>query len=209
DCAQAHGALYKNKIVGGLSDAGCFSFYPGKNLGAFGEGGAVTANDEELIEKINVYKNQGSAVRYYHDVIGYNFRLDGIQGAVLSLKLKYIDEWTKARQKVAQKYFDGIKNDKIKMQEQPEWAKSVFHLFVVEVDDREKFRKYMDENGIGTGIHYPVPCHLQKAYEDLGYKKGDLPFAEYHCEHCVSLPMYPELNDDEIAKVIEICNKYN
>lgn len=208
DCAQAHGAEYKGKKVGGLGDIGCFSFYPGKNLGAFGEAGAVTSNDEEIIEKINVLKNHGAQVRYYHDIVGYNMRMEGIQGAILSTKLLHLEEWTEQRRKIANEYFAGINNKKIKMQKQPEWANSVFHLFVVEVDDREAFLNHMSENNISCGQHYPVPCHLQKAYEHLGYQEGQLPNAEYHAKHCVSLPMFPELTEEEVHHVIDACNTY-
>jgi len=209
DCAQAHAAKYKGIIVGGFGDIGCFSFYPGKNLGAFGEGGIITSNKKEYIEEINKLKNHGSSVRYYHDMIGYNYRLEGIQGAVLSYKLKHLDEWTKRRRKIAEMYLCNIRNSAITMQAQPESVQSVFHLFVITTPDRDKFVNYLKENNINCGFHYPVPCHLQKAYEYLGYKKGQMPKSEYLAEHCVSLPMFPELTDDEVSFVIEVCNKYN
>lgn len=208
DCAQAHGALYKTKPAGSLGDIGCFSFYPGKNLGAFGEAGAVTSNNTDIIEKVNILKNHGCQTRYYHDYIGYNMRMEGIQGAILSVKLKHLPEWTKNRQRIAKRYLSEISNSKIKMQKQPEWAESVFHLFVIQVDNREKFTEHMAENNIRLGLHYPVPCHLQKAYTQLGYKEGDLPVAEYHAKHCVSLPMFPELTEEEVQRVIDVCNNY-
>ena len=208
DCAQAHAATYKEKRVGVFGEIGCFSFYPGKNLGAYGEGGVVTSNKEEYINYINKLKNHGSSVRYYHDIVGYNYRLDGIQGAILSYKLKHLDEWTARRRKIAEMYFDGIKNPAITMQAQPESVKSVFHLFVITTPNRDKFVNYLKENNINCGFHYPVPCHLQKVYEHLGYKKGQIPNAEYLAEHCVSLPMFPELTDEEVSIVIDVCNSF-
>ena len=208
DCAQAHGAIYKGTKVGGLGALGCFSFYPGKNLYCFGEGGSVTTNNKEYIDYVNVMKEHGSSVRYYHDMIGYNMRMDGIQGAVLSVELNYLDQWTKRRQEIGQRYLREITNPLIRMQAQKEGAESVFHLFVVTVPEREKFIEHMESNGIYCDQHYPVPCHLQKAYEYLGYKKGDCPNAEYVAEHCCSLPMYPELRDDEVERVIAACNSF-
>ncbi len=208
DCAQAHGARYKGHKVGGLSDAGCFSFYPGKNLGAFGEGGAVASNDSELIRQIQILKNHGAEKRYYHDVIGYNMRMEGLQGAILSCKLAHLEEWNNRRKKIAGMYREGLTNQRIQLQNQPEWCDSVYHLMAAETDDRERFMTYLEEHGISCGIHYPVPCHLQKAYQDLGYRPGDLPAAEKHAACCVSLPMFPELRDDEVERVIDVCNRY-
>lgn len=208
DCAQAHGATYEGKKVGGLGDMGCFSFYPGKNLFCFGEGGAVTSNNKEFMDKVDVLKNHGSRVRYAHEMIGYNMRLEGMQGAVLSVGLKHLDEWTKRRRILGNKYLKEITNPLIKMQAHPENTETVFHLFEITVNDRDNFIKYMDENGIGCDKHYPIPCHLQKAYEYLGYKEGDCPNAEYLAKHCVSLPMFPELTDKEADYVIAMCNGY-
>ena len=208
DCAQAHAATYRGKRVGVFGEIGCFSFYPGKNLGAYGEAGIVISNNKEYIDHINKLKNHGSAVRYYHDIIGYNYRLDGIQGAILSYKLKYLDEWTTKRRKIAEMYLEGIKNPAITMQAQPDSVKSAFHLFVITTHDRDKFVNHLKENDINCGFHYPVPCHLQKAYAHLGYKRGQIPNAEYLAEHCVSLPMFPELTDEELSYVIDTCNSY-
>lgn len=208
DCAQAHGALYKGKRVGGFGSIGCFSFYPGKNLGAFGEAGAVISNDIDLIDKINLLRNHGSSTRYYHEVIGYNMRMEGMQGAVLSAKLSHLPKWTEKRQKIATKYHESICNSRIKMQSQSEWAQSVYHLFEIEVENRQEFIQHMQEHDISCGMHYPVPCHLQNAYADLGYSIGDLPKAEYHAQHCVSIPLYPELKTEEIEQVIKACNEY-
>lgn len=209
DCAQAHGAKFEGNKVGSLGDIGCFSFYPGKNLYAFGEGGSVTTNNEEYYKHVNRLKNQGCDVRYYHDEIGYNMRLEGIQGAVLSVSLKYLDQWTIKRQEIGRRYLKEISNNNIKMQRHPDNTETVFHLFVVCVDNREAFLKYMEENNIHCDIHYPIPCHLQKAYDFLGYKCGDCPNAEYLADHCVSLPMFPEMKEEEIKTVIDVCNAYS
>ena len=208
DCAQAHGALYKGKKVGTLGDIACFSFYPGKNLGAFGEGGAVVTNEKKYYDTVNILKNHGSSVKYSHDVVGYNLRMDGIQGAVLSVKLKYLDEWNKKRKAVAKQYLERINNTKITMQAVPENTEPVYHLFEVHVDDSDKFISYMQNHNIFCARHYPVPCHLQKAFSKLGYRKGDIPVAENHAEKCVSLPMFPELTQEEIDRVIAVCNNY-
>lgn len=208
DCAQAHGALYEGKLVGGLGDLGCFSFYPGKNLYAFGEGGSVTCYKKEYYDTINVMKNQGCAVRYYHDMIGYNYRLEGLQGAVLSVSLKYLPEWTRRRQEIGEKYIKEITNPLFTMQAHPKNTTPVYHLFVVTVEDPEHFLKYMEDKGIECNRHYPVPCHLQKAYEFLGYKEGDCPNAEYLARHCATLPLFPEMTEEEVDMVIKACNEY-
>lgn len=208
DAAQAHGATYKGKAIGSMGDIACFSFYPGKNLGTFGEGGGVTTNNKAYYDRIQLVKNHASEHKYYHQELGYNCRLGGLEAAVLSVKLKYIDGWNNRRRAIAKAYQTKLVNPKVKMQAQPEWANSVYHLFVVTVDDREHFMNYLKENGVYSGMHYPVSCHLQKACEHLGYKVGDFPNAEYLAAHCVSLPMFPELSDEELAKTIEVINAY-
>lgn len=208
DCAQAHGAVYKGKKAGTLGEMGCFSFYPGKNLFCFGEGGAVTTNTQEYYDKINIIKNHGSKIRYSHEMIGYNMRLEGTQGAVLSVGLKHLDEWTERRRKLGRKYLKEITNPLITMQAHPEGTETVFHLFVITVEKRDEFIEYMNERGIGCDKHYPIPCHLQEAYAYLGYKEGDCPNAEYLAKHCVSLPMFPELTDEEADYIIKACNEF-
>lgn len=209
DCAQAHGAKFEGQVVGILGDLGCFSFYPGKNLYAFGEGGAVATKNPEYNHYIDVMKNQGCNVRYYHEMIGYNYRLEGIQGAVLSVSLKYLPEWTARRQEIGRKYMAEINNPKIIKQAHPENTETVFHLFEVEVtDDPENFLTYMKSKDIECNRHYPVPCHLQEAYKDLGYKKGDCPNAEYLADHCATLPLFPEMTDEEVQMVIDAANTY-
>ena len=208
DAAQAHGTRYKGNRVGALAEMGCFSFYPGKNLGAYGEGGAVVTNNSEYAQRIKSLRNHGSNERYYHDEIGYNMRMDGFQGAILDVKLKYLQAWNVKRQEIAARYQQEIVNPRIVMQAQPEWSESVYHLFVVTTDDRAAFMAHLQDHQIAPALHYPVPCHLQKAYAHLGYKHGDCPNAEYVAEHCVSLPMFAELTDDEVSHVIEVVNNF-
>lgn len=209
DCAQAHGAKYEGRMAGTLGVMGCFSFYPGKNLYAFGEGGAVSTSVKEYNDYINVMKNQGCNVRYYHEMLGYNYRLEGIQGAVLSVSLQYLPEWTSRRQQIGHRYMESISNPKITLQAHPANTEPVFHLFEVEVEgDPEQFLAYMKEKGIECNRHYPVPCHLQQAYAHLGYKVGDCPNAEYLANHCATLPLFPEMTDEEVEMVIEAVNQY-
>jgi dTDP-4-amino-4,6-dideoxygalactose transaminase len=208
DAAQAQGARYKGREVGTFGEMACFSFYPGKNLGACGEAGGLTTNNEAYYKHLLSLRNHGSVVRYYHDEIGYNYRMGGLEGASLSVKLNYLESWNNRRRAIAQRYFSEIKNEKIKMQAQPEWADSIFHLFVITTEDREHFMKYLNEKNIFPALHYPVPCHLQKAYAHLGYKAGDCPNAEYLAAHCVSLPMFAELTEEMVSRVIEAINAY-
>ncbi|MCM1100322.1 MAG: DegT/DnrJ/EryC1/StrS family aminotransferase [Clostridium sp.] len=208
DCAQAHGARFEGRNVGTLGEMGCFSFYPGKNLYAFGEGGSVTCDKEDYYRHITRLKNQGCDVRYYHDEIGYNYRLEGLQGAVLSESLKFLPEWTARRQEIGRRYLERIVNPLITMQAHPDNTESVFHLFVIQVPDHDDFIRYMAEAKVECNMHYPVPCHLQKAYAGLGYREGDCPNAERLAAHCVTLPLFPEMREDEVERVIALCNAY-
>jgi len=208
DAAQAHGAYYKGKRIGQFGEMACFSFYPGKNLGTYGEGGGITTNEERYVKHLHSLRSHGSVIRYYHDEIGYNMRMGGIEGAVLSVKLQYLDSWNTRRKEIAKIYQKGITNLKIKMQFQPDFVDSVYHLFVITTENRNALQKYLNEHDIFPGLHYPVPCHLQKAYLHLGYKKGDCPNAEYLAEHCLSLPMYAELTNEEVNHIVEIINQY-
>lgn len=208
DSAQAQGARYKGDRIGGLGDIGCFSFYPGKNLGTYGEGGGITMNNEDYYSHVCKLRNHSSRDKYFHEELGFNMRMGGVEGAVLGVKIKYLDEWNNRRKEIAKMYFDGIKNEKVKMQRQPAWSDSVYHLFVVTVQNRDDFIKYKNSNNVFPGLHYPVSCHMQEAYRYLNYKKGDFPNSEYLAEHCVSLPMYAELDDAKIKYVIDIINKY-
>ena len=204
DACQAHGAEYKGKRAGSLGDAGCFSFYPGKNLGAYGEAGAVTTNNPELAQKMEKFQDHGQSKKYYHDIIGWNARMDGIQGAVLNVKLKHLHAWNEARRENAKRYdelLSGI-NEVIKPLE-AEYAKHVYHLYVVRLKSREKLMKYLAEEDIYCGIHYPVPVHLQNAYNFLGSTNSNCPLTETFANEFVSLPMYAELNNNQIEYVIQ------
>lgn len=208
DCAQAHNATFEGRKVGTLGELGCFSFYPGKNLYAFGEGGSITCDKEEYWKHMTRLKNQGCDVRYYHDEVGYNMRLEGLQGAVLSVSLKYLPAWTQRRREIGERYLRDIQNPLITMQAHPKNTDPVYHLFVITVPDQKDFLAYMERADIECNLHYPVPCHLQKAYANLGYQKGDCPNAEYLAEHCVTLPLFPEMQEEEVTRVIELCNAY-
>jgi dTDP-4-amino-4,6-dideoxygalactose transaminase len=205
DASQAHGAEYKNRKAGSIGDIGCFSFYPGKNLGAYGEAGAVVTNNSALAEKVRMFRDHGQSKKYYHDIIGWNARMDGIQGAVLNIKLKYLPEWTEARRRNAVLYNKMISStlDGIKTPFESENAKHVYHIYPILVRNREALITHLDKNGISSGIHYPVPVHLTDAYKFLGHKKGDFPVAEQCADKLVSLPMYPELTKDQIKYVVD------
>lgn len=209
DCAQAHGAKVNGKMVGTLGDLGCFSFYPGKNLYAFGEGGAVSCSDKKYNDYIYVMKNQGCSIRYYHEMLGYNYRLEGIQGAVLSVSLRHLPEWTARRQQIGYRYLSEIQNPLLKLQAHPEKTEPVFHLFEIMTEGNPAdFVNYMKEKDIACDRHYPVPCHLQKAYAHLGYERGACPNAEALADHCVTLPLFPEMTEAEVSLVIEAVNSY-
>lgn len=208
DAAQAQGARYKGKAVGGFGEMACFSFYPGKNLGACGEAGGISSNNEEYVKHLKSLRNHGSTERYYHDEIGYNYRMGGLEGASLSVKLKYLESWNNRRREIAKRYYSEITNPKIKLQSIPDYADGVHHLFVVTVENKEGFVKHLADNDINAAYHYPFPCHLQKAYTSLGYKEGDFPYSEYLAAHCVSLPMYAELEDEKVDLVINVLNQY-
>ncbi len=207
DNAQAIGATYHNKVVGQFGAMSFTSFYPGKNLGSFGEAGAVFTNDENLHNKVQLLKNHGCSVRYYHEVIGYNMRMEGIQGAVLNLKLNYINDWNNKRRSIVEKY-KSVASNKLKFQAPEEHATAVHHLCVVTTDNKEAFLKHLDENGVGYAFHYPVPCHLQQAYAHLNYKIGDFPNSEYLASHCISLPLFPEMTNEEINHVCDVIAKF-
>jgi dTDP-4-amino-4,6-dideoxygalactose transaminase len=206
DACQAHGAEYKGKRTGSLGDAGAFSFYPGKNLGAYGEAGAVTTNDAELAAKMKMIRDHGQAAKYYHDVIGWNGRMDGFQGAVLSVKLRHLDQWNDGRRKNAELYQQGLAGlEGIIIPEEAEFARHVYHLYAIRVQnaDRDAFMKSLNEKEIFCGIHYPVPVHLQKAYTSLDLGPGSFPVAEKCASQYVSLPMFPELPAEQIQFVTE------
>ena len=207
DCAQAHGAKYKDKMIGTFG-IGCFSFYPSKNLGCFGDGGAISTNDKKLDRDFRVLRNYGSEKRYYNEVVGYNSRLDELQAGLLRVKLRHIFELEEEREKIAQRYLNEIKNPLIQLPRIRENCSHVWHLFVIRVENREKFQKYLEENGIGSVIHYPIPPHLSEAYKYLRYKEGDFPITENYAKTVLSLPLYNGMTKEELDYVIDIINKY-
>lgn len=208
DAAQAHGAKYKNKQIGSIGDIACFSFYPGKNLGAFGEGGAITTNNPNLAERCKLLRNHAQPEKYIHTEVGYNYRMDGIQGAVLKVKMNYIRKWTEKRIEIARKYSSSLPQERIVKFNND--GSHVFHLYELKCDSkqhREKLMMSLNEKGISTGLHYPIPMHLQEAYKHLDHKKGDFPNTEMAAECLLSLPLYPEMTDDMVEYVIKSLNE--
>ncbi len=208
DCAQSHGAKFEGKTTGIWGDIGCFSFYPTKNLGAFGDSGAIVTDSKEIYEKMKMLRNYGSKVKYHNEILGVNSRLDEIQAALLSVKLSHYNEIRKEREAIAKRYLEDIKNENIILPTIRESAEHVWHLFVVRVENREKFQGYLKENEINTQIHYPIPPHLSEAYRYLGYKEGDLPLTEQYANTVVSLPLYEGMTEEEMNYVTEIINRY-
>lgn len=209
DCAQAHLSEFNGKVVGTFGECGCFSFYPGKNLGAYGEGGSITTNNEKLHHKLEIIRNLGMSERYHHDLIGHNFRMEGIQGAILNVKLKCLEKWTDIRRKKAALYKSLLKNcSEIILPDEMSGSKHVFHLFVIQAERRDGLMQYLNKNGIETGLHYPIPCHLQKACKDLGYKPGDFPVAERLAKTILSLPMSEQISDEEVNYISEKVIKF-
>ena len=208
DAAQAHGAEYKNKRVGALGDIGIFSFYPGKNLGAYGDAGAVVTNDPDISNKIAMLRNHGRTKKYEHEYEGYNCRLDTLQAAILRVKLKYINSWNEARRNHASSYRKLLQNTDIILPTEQKDNKHIYHIFAVRVADRDNLLNKLKNEGIGAGIHYPIPLHLQPAYRYLGYKAGDFPITEKCAREIISLPMYPELDEVKIKKIAEAISKF-
>jgi len=211
DACQAHGAEYfsirENRWckAGSMGRAAAFSFYPGKNLGACGEAGAVTTNDADLAGRVRMLRDHGQAKKYYHDQEGYNGRLDALQAGILRVKLQHLASWNEARREAAKRYQDlfGWAEEDVVLPHEPSWARGIYHLFVVRVQDRDGLQKHLAEAGIGTGIHYPAPLHLQRAYSDLQYAEGDFPVAERAAAEILSLPMYPGLGEAQQRRVVE------
>lgn len=199
DAAQAIGAKYKSHPAGSLGHVGCFSFFPSKNLGGFGDGGIITTNDEKLAEKIRVLRMHGETERYHHRYIGGNFRLDALQAAVLRIKLKYLNSWHEARQKHAALYNELLSDSKAATPQIAPYNESVYNQYCIQIPNRDKVQKNLQENGIGCAIYYPVPLHLQECFEYLNCKKGDFPNAENLADKALALPVYPELTDEQIA----------
>lgn len=208
DACQSHGAKYKGKTIGTFGEMSCYSFYPGKNLGSCGEGGALVTNNDAFAARARSLREHGSTTRYYHDEVGFNYRMEGFQGAVLGVKLKYLNQWTQARQRVAKRYTELLADTPLQLPTQPAWAESVWHLYVVRHARRDELKKFLEDNGVGCAIHYPIPLHLQKAYADLGHKPGDFPVAEKSARECLSLPIYPELTDQQINRVASVIKDF-
>ncbi len=208
DCAQAHGAKYKGQVIGSFGDAAGFSFYPGKNLGALGDAGATVTNDKALADKVRALGNYGSDYKYHHIYQGNNSRLDELQAAFLAAKLPYLDKVNEQRRNIAKKYLEGIKNPEITLPYVPECVEPVWHIFGIRCKKRDSLESFLNNAGIGTNKHYPIPMHLQECYKDLGYKKGDFPIAEAISATELSLPMYYGMTDEEIQYVIDTVNSY-
>jgi dTDP-4-amino-4,6-dideoxygalactose transaminase len=208
DCAQAVGARYRGTPVGMLGEVGTFSFYPTKNLGGCGEGGAFVARAPEVLARARRIRSHGSDRRYHHEEVGGNFRMDGFQGAVLNVKLPHLREWTLRRQEIARRYRSGIRLDGVRLPEQPDYGESVVHQFTLRHPRREALRAHLAQAEVGTDLIYPVPLHLQACYAGLGYRAGAFPVAEDACATCLSLPVYPELSDEQIRHVIAAVNAF-
>jgi dTDP-4-amino-4,6-dideoxygalactose transaminase len=208
DTAQAHGASYRTKQAGSLGDAAGWSFYPGKNMGALGDAGAVTTDDDDLADKIRILRNYGSEVKYHNLVKGYNSRLDEFQASFLRVKLKYLDEWNARRAHLADLYCELLKNTDLILPFVPADMKAAWHLFVVRAPKREHLQKYLQANGIETLIHYPVPPHLQPAYQELGLPQGSFPISERIHDEVLSLPMGPHLSTMDLERVVDVIQSY-
>lgn len=211
DCSQAHLAVYKGKKIGGLGIISTFSFYPGKNLGAYGEGGATVTNDEALYNTMLRFRQHGSIEKYVHEIEGHNYRMEEIQAGVLNVKMKYIEKWTENRRSVAKLYskiLTEMNINEITIPYHPEHVNPVYHLYVIKAKNRDELSKYLNDNGVQTGLHYPVPLHLQKAYDYLEHKKGDFTVAERCCDEILSIPMFPEMTGDQVNYVCKTIKSY-
>jgi len=211
DCAQAHGAEYKGRRVGSFGRVACFSFYPTKNLGAYGDGGMVVTDDEALAQKVRLLRQYGWEKRYVSSLRGLNSRLDEIQAAILRVKLRHLDEWNEARRARARLYGELLADSGVTTPTEMDYGRHVYHLYVVRCPHRarrDELKSYLAEHGVGTAIHYPVPIHLQEAYLDLGYRRGDFPVTEACADEILSLPMYPELWEDEVREISELVKGY-
>lgn len=203
DAAQAHGAKYKGRPVGSIGDIACFSFYPGKNLGAYGEGGAVTTSNAEYARTIRMLRDWGQDRKYHHLLRGFNYRMEAFQGAILRVKLRHLERWTEARRTIVGKYNRLLADSGVERPSEMPWARHVYHVYTLRTDDRDALHASLQKEGIQTGIHYPVPVHLQPAYADLGYARLTLPESEKAADQVLSLPLYPEMTDDQIERVSE------
>lgn len=208
DAAQAHAAQYKGRSIGTFGAVSCFSFYPGKNLGAYGEGGGLVTNNAAFAARARALREHGSTQRYYHDEVGFNYRMEGFQGAVLGVKLKHLDAWSHERRRVARRYQELLADTPLQLPREAEFAQSAWHLFVVRHPRRDALKQHLDAQRIGCALHYPLPLHLQKCYAQLGYQPGAFPVAEKAARECLSLPIYPELTDAQIVRVSESIHEF-
>jgi dTDP-4-amino-4,6-dideoxygalactose transaminase len=209
DAAQAHGAEYQGRRAGSMGDLACFSFYPGKNLGAYGEGGAVVTNRAEYAEAMKVLRDQGQTQKYHHDRLGYNYRLEAMQGAILRVKLRHLDKWNNLRREHAAQYRQMLRDAQVEMLIEMSGSTPVYHLFPVFTSRRDELQRHLQEAGVATGIHYPIPVHLQKSFADLGHRVGDFPHTERASNETLSLPMYPELSREAIAQVSNAIHRFD
>ncbi len=201
DAAQAHGARYRGKLVGTFGELAAYSFYPGKNLGACGEAGALVTSRDDYAARARALREHGSVTRYYHDEVGYNYRMEGIQGAVLNVKLPHLAGWNAGRRRIAHRYHELLKGTPLRLPHEAAGAESVYHLYVVRHAARDRLREHLQARGIGTALHYPLPLHLQKCFASLGHQAGDFPVTERAARECLSLPIYPELSDAQVEWV--------
>jgi len=208
DAAQAHGAKYRGRPVGSFGSMAAYSFYPGKNLGACGEGGALTLARPELAARARSLREHGSTERYYHDEVGYNYRMEGIQGAALNVKLPHLRAWTDRRRRIAHRYHELLEGTPLKLPREAPWAESVYHCYVVRHPARDRLKAHLEAQGVGSALHYPLPLHLQKCFANLGYGAGAFPVAERAARECLSLPVYPDLTDAQVERVAEVIRSF-
>lgn len=201
DAAQAHGAVYKGKRIGGFGDVACFSFYPGKNLGAYGDAGGVVTNDDEMAEEIRLLRDHGRSDKYEHKVLGFNSRLDSLQAAILRVKLAHMDRWTEQRRAAAAIYSELLQDVNVRLPVEQAGFKPVYHLFVIRTPERDRISDALKAVGVASGVHYPIPLHLQPALAHLGHSEGDFPVCERNSQECLSLPMFPELTEEQAQEV--------
>jgi len=208
DAAQAHGATWQGQLAGTLADAACFSFYPGKNLGAYGDAGALTTNDVTIAEKVRLWRNHGRRSKYLHDLKGFNERIDTLQAAILGAKLPHLAAWTAARRRLAARYSELLADCEVVLPQVAAEAEPAWHLYVIRTPHRDPLLDFLKQHGVEAGIHYPVPLHLQPAYTDLNYQVGDLPVTEMVADTCLSLPLYPEMIDAQQDRVVELVRQF-
>jgi len=208
DAAQAHGATWQGRLAGTLADAACFSFYPGKNLGAYGDAGALTTNDASIAEQVRLWRNHGRRSKYLHDLKGFNERIDTLQAAILGAKLPHLAAWTAARRRLAARYSELLADCEVVLPQVAAEAEPAWHLYVIRTPQRDPLLDFLKQHGVEAGIHYPVPLHLQPAYTDLNYQVGDLPVTETVADTCLSLPLYPEMSDAQQDRVVGLVRQF-